>query len=195
VLLCCFAIAIVTVSLLLFLLQGVLFGIMDCNCVVVVVGVVVLAICNMYCLSHTNSTGDSITHWTRASDLCKDPQLFCDGVESGDVIQGSLGDCWLLGSMSVIATRNDLLFPLFVSSHPEQGFYQIKFFKNGAWQVVTIDDFLPVIIIGFGCGVVLLLLCVLLLVVAVCVVVVCCCVVVLRCVCYCCVVETIVWLV
>lgn len=42
-----------------------------------------------------------------------------------------------------MATRNDLLFPLFVSAHPEYGFFQIKLYKNGAWRVVTIDDYVP----------------------------------------------------
>ena len=44
-------------------------------------------------------------------------------MESGDVIQGALGDCYFLGALSVIATRRDLLMPLFVSVHPELGLY------------------------------------------------------------------------
>lgn len=64
-------------------------------------------------------------------------------VASGDVVQGELGDCWFIGALSVVATRNDLLFPLFVSCHLEYGFFQVKLFKNGAWRVVTIDDFVP----------------------------------------------------
>ena len=54
-----------------------------------------------------------------------------DGAEEGDVIQGELGDCWMLGALSVVATRDDLLFPLFVSAHPECGFYQIKLYLDG----------------------------------------------------------------
>jgi len=81
--------------------------------------------------------------WKRPSEFCKSPELFISGVESGDVIQGALGDCYFLGALSVVATRNDLLYPLFVSAHPEAGFYQIKFWKNGAWRVVTIDDRIP----------------------------------------------------
>lgn len=47
--------------------------------------------------------------------------------------------------MSVVATRNDLMYPLFVCAHPEIGFYQIKFFVDGAWRVVSIDDYIPFI--------------------------------------------------
>eukprot|EP01114_Cavostelium_apophysatum_P007275 TRINITY_DN1929_c0_g1_i1.p1 TRINITY_DN1929_c0_g1~~TRINITY_DN1929_c0_g1_i1.p1 ORF type:complete len:718 (-),score=206.71 TRINITY_DN1929_c0_g1_i1:60-2213(-) len=84
-----------------------------------------------------------VAQWKRPSEFCPDPKLFVDGVEAGDVIQGALGDCYFLGALSVVATRKDLLEPLIVSAHPEYGFYQIKFFKNGDWQVVTIDDRIP----------------------------------------------------
>ena len=99
-----------------------------------------------------NSTGYRVD-WKRPKDFCPNPQLFIDGVESGDVIQGALGDCYFLGALSVVATRRsvdgkfypcsyslqrDLLLPLFVSAHEKQGFYQIKFFKNGEWKVFDI---------------------------------------------------------
>lgn len=97
--------------------------------------------------------------WARLSEVLEHPSLFVDGVESGDVIQGELGDCWFLGAMSVVATRKDLMvsawllrcrfftrlpqYPLFVSAHPQQAIYQIKFYLNGAWRVVTVDDYIP----------------------------------------------------
>ena len=44
-----------------------------------------------------------------------DPELFEDGIESGDVIQGALGDCWFLGAMSALSTRPELLQSVFVT--------------------------------------------------------------------------------
>jgi hypothetical protein len=35
----------------------------------------------------------------------------------------------------------DLLTPLFVSTHPECGFYQIKFWKNAEWQISLLNQF------------------------------------------------------
>ena len=77
-----------------------------------------------------------VVEWARVSEFLESPSLFIDGVEAGDVVQGALGDCWFLGAMSVVATRDDLLYPLFVSAHPEYGFYQLKFYKDGDWRVV-----------------------------------------------------------
>jgi len=37
------------------------------------------------------------------------PQFVDDGVASNDCKQGTLGDCWLISAMSVLATRDELL--------------------------------------------------------------------------------------
>jgi hypothetical protein len=79
-----------------------------------------------------------VVEWKRPSELNKDAALFVDGNGSGDVVQGALGDCYYLGSLSCIATREELLQPLFVGKYPQHGFYQVKFFINGEWQVRSI---------------------------------------------------------
>lgn len=64
---------------------------------------------------------DEDVKWKRLTELVDNPSVFVDGVEPGDVIQGSLGDCYFLGALSVVATRKDLLMPLFVAQYPEYG--------------------------------------------------------------------------
>uniref|UniRef100_H3HC70 Calpain catalytic domain-containing protein n=1 Tax=Phytophthora ramorum TaxID=164328 RepID=H3HC70_PHYRM len=72
--------------------------------------------------------------------------LFADGVSSGDVIQGNLGDCWFLSALSVVATRSDLLEQTFwrKDQHKSKGLFVCKFMKNFVWNYVLIDDRLPV---------------------------------------------------
>jgi calpain len=82
-------------------------------------------------------------------------------VEPGDVVQGKLGDCYLLGALSVISTNQQLLFDIFPDIPDslrvealggpdkeqqvnEEGVYAVRFFKDGKWRIVVVDDYLPV---------------------------------------------------
>eukprot|EP00697_Spironema_sp_BW2_P001381 gnl/Spiro4/11844_TR6248_c0_g1_i1.p1 gnl/Spiro4/11844_TR6248_c0_g1~~gnl/Spiro4/11844_TR6248_c0_g1_i1.p1 ORF type:complete len:668 (-),score=152.08 gnl/Spiro4/11844_TR6248_c0_g1_i1:54-1985(-) len=82
--------------------------------------------------------------WKRVGEICSNPQLFVDGANDGDVKQGGLGDCWFIGALAVIADHPDLINRLVVSAHPEQGFYQFRFYKEAQWVTVSIDDYIPV---------------------------------------------------
>lgn len=72
------------------------------------------------------------------------PCIFIDAANPGDVVQGSLGDCWFLSALSCVASRPDLLQGLFASTeYASKGMYTIRFFKNGKWKHVSIDDRIP----------------------------------------------------
>lgn len=65
--------------------------------------------------------------WKRMVDVCggeKEARLFVDGSSSGDVVQGALGDCYVLGALAVCAAR-PLISPLFVTSMPHLGLFQV----------------------------------------------------------------------
>eukprot|EP00007_Cunea_sp_BSH-02190019_P009468 CAMPEP_0174235338 /NCGR_PEP_ID=MMETSP0417-20130205/4814_1 /TAXON_ID=242541 /ORGANISM="Mayorella sp, Strain BSH-02190019" /LENGTH=879 /DNA_ID=CAMNT_0015313829 /DNA_START=69 /DNA_END=2708 /DNA_ORIENTATION=- len=81
--------------------------------------------------------------WKRPSEFSNNPALFVDGADEGDVVQGELGDCYFIGALAVIATRIDLLKEIIVSQVAQKGAYQFRFYKNGVWKVVTVDDRLP----------------------------------------------------
>ena len=49
---------------------------------------------------HPPGQHSKLINWKRPSEIAPNPQLFVDGVESGDVIQGALGDCYFLGAIS-----------------------------------------------------------------------------------------------
>ena len=99
-----------------------------------------------------SSLGNEIyknTTWIRATEL--QPQsakmeLFHD-VEPNDILQGGLGDCWLLCALSCLAE-----FPNFIKNNifitkdvSESGKYELKLYdvKKQDWIIVTIDDLIP----------------------------------------------------
>jgi hypothetical protein len=83
-----------------------------------------------------------VTHWLRPMELTPDAALFVDGVEEGDVIQGRLGNCYLLSALCVLAC-NDMIESLILNSWPEYGIYQCRFYKNQEWHLVLVDDQVP----------------------------------------------------
>jgi hypothetical protein len=87
--------------------------------------------------------------WVRAGEISPDdtPAKLFDNIEPGDVLQGSLGDCWLMAAIAGVAE-----FPryiqerLFVESEVSaNGMYHINLFDCGQmeWIVIEIDDFIP----------------------------------------------------
>ena len=46
--------------------------------------------------------------WLRTTQISKEqtPKFLDKGAQSNDVIQGYLGDCWLIGAFSVLATND-----------------------------------------------------------------------------------------
>lgn len=83
--------------------------------------------------------------------------LIKDGIEAGDVEQGELGDCYLLGAMSAIAAATDdsgiqgeLFFKLLKQQDQgrrqaelRKGFCTFQLFKFGTWTEVTVDTLIP----------------------------------------------------
>jgi len=80
-----------------------------------------------------------------------DIELVKDGVSSGDVIQGELGDCYLLGAMSSIAAATHrgvpgaLLKRLIKTGSAELalGFVTFEMYSFGEWVETTVDTLLP----------------------------------------------------
>jgi calpain-5 len=97
--------------------------------------------------------GDNTIVWLRPSEVAgsKNPSLFKDGSHSSDVCQGGVGDCWLCGGLSVLATRDDLIKRVVLDDkHAKQGMYAFKFYLDGVWEEVIVDDRLPYLQCGKG---------------------------------------------
>jgi len=85
-----------------------------------------------------------VTQWKRARD---DPEcvLYQDTIDSLDVLQGALGDCYFLSAISVLGEK--YVRPIIVTTENEwkqTGAFCVKFFKQGREEIVIVDDYFPV---------------------------------------------------
>lgn len=87
--------------------------------------------------------------WVRASEL--DPSirsvLFDKKINPGDLMQGRLGDCWLVAALANLAEYPAAIRNTFVNlERTARGKYSVRIFDpiKKEWQIVVIDDFIPV---------------------------------------------------
>eukprot|EP01046_Picozoa_sp_COSAG06_P004849 COSAG06_NODE_209_length_20178_cov_4.309478_12_plen_290_part_00 len=82
--------------------------------------------------------------WVRLYDTHSPSQLsLFDGeyAASGDIVQGSIGTCFFLGSLAAMAHgQKGWVRQLFVAHDVEAGVYGVRFFRGGCWQHVLVDD-------------------------------------------------------
>lgn len=76
--------------------------------------------------------------------------LWRAGMSAADVVQGALGDCWLVSALALVAERPWLVRRLFVDAGGEAdapllagGRYRVRLCLRGVWQVIAVDDTLP----------------------------------------------------
>lgn len=93
-------------------------------------------------------TANGAIRWLRPHEICAaaaadEPRLFVDASEASDVVQGQLGDCWLLSAIAVVAARPELLQHIFAYAAVEggrSGSFTAQLWVRGRWQRVTVDD-------------------------------------------------------
>ena len=83
--------------------------------------------------------------WRRLSDVHEpsDITLFQDDgyAASGDIVQGQIGTCYLLGSLAAMAHgQKGWVRQLFVAHDAAAGVYSVRFFHWGRWEYVIVDD-------------------------------------------------------
>lgn len=81
--------------------------------------------------------------WQRLSALWPRARIFNDPTELGDVRQGALGSCFLLGALATVGAHG-LVHPLVVAFDAAVGVYGLRFFLNGRWVYCLVDDYVPV---------------------------------------------------
>ena len=84
--------------------------------------------------------------WKRIGKLMANYSIFVDKIESSDVKQGSIGNCYFLSVLSSFTTdKHRFIFNLFkTKAIPDNGVYEIVLYIDGEWQIVFVDDYFPI---------------------------------------------------
>ncbi|CAM9568049.1 unnamed protein product [Pylaiella littoralis] len=68
------------------------------------------------------------------------------GFKPQDIRQGAVGDCWFLAGLAVVSERPDLIGRVVGGNGPladDSGCYEVNLFKDGRWERVVVDSWLP----------------------------------------------------
>lgn len=83
--------------------------------------------------------------YKRLSEIVHDVKLMKDGVRPGDIIQGQIGTCFLLGALGAVVSNNPhAIKKQFLKYDVEVGVYGVCFNVDGEWVYTIIDDIIPV---------------------------------------------------
>jgi calpain-15 len=74
-------------------------------------------------------------------------------LESKDIIQGRLGDCYFLSAVSAIVERYpELVYRLFVLDKNPSHLYGVRLFVDGKWITIVVDACFPITKEGALCA-------------------------------------------
>ena len=92
---------------------------------------------------------ENVYNWRRPgefkeSERCNLQWTVFRNPKGSDIIQGLLGNCWLLSSLAVLAEKPDFLQQMFpVAEYSPTGVYEVRLCREGTWMLVMVDDMLP----------------------------------------------------
>ncbi|NXL57595.1 CAN13 protein, partial [Chordeiles acutipennis] len=87
--------------------------------------------------------------WRRPPELQRNPYLILDGVSRFDIMQGEIGDCWMLAALGSLTLQKRFLENVLPKDQGFQddyaGIFHFRFWQYGDWVDVVIDDQLPIL--------------------------------------------------
>ena len=90
--------------------------------------------------------GWEVITWERAETIfnSKNFQVFYEGIDADDIIQGGLGDCYFLSAIAALCEYPKLVEKLFyIKEKTEEHCYGCYYRINGIWKLVLVDDYFP----------------------------------------------------
>ncbi|KFQ51170.1 Calpain-13, partial [Nestor notabilis] len=105
--------------------------------------------------AHVSSIGPNLLpedklwqiQWKRPTELQRNPRLIIDGVSRFDIMQGEIGDCWMLAALGSLTLQKQFLGNVLPRDQGFQndyaGIFHFRFWQYGDWVDVVIDDRLP----------------------------------------------------
>ncbi|XP_042301967.1 calpain-13 [Sceloporus undulatus] len=82
--------------------------------------------------------------WLRPTEIMRDPCLFVDGVSRADILQGQIGDCWVLAALGSLTRQERFLNNVIPKDqgfkYNYAGIFHFRFWHFGDWVDVVIDD-------------------------------------------------------
>ncbi|XP_025950530.1 calpain-13 isoform X3 [Dromaius novaehollandiae] len=90
-----------------------------------------------------------LIQWKRPTELQRNPHLIMDGVSRFDIMQGEIGDCWMLAALGSLTLQKRFLENVLPKDQGFQndyaGIFHFRFWHFGDWVDVVIDDRLPLL--------------------------------------------------
>ncbi|XP_018423585.1 PREDICTED: calpain-13-like [Nanorana parkeri] len=87
--------------------------------------------------------------WKRPSEINKDPRFLVDGASIFDLMQGEIGDCWVLAVVGALTLHRRFLENVIPKdqefTHKYAGIFHFRFWQYGEWVDVVVDDRLPLL--------------------------------------------------
>lgn len=97
-----------------------------------------------WCRQPPHAAQDSALIWLRLRPEAGYVVVGGDGFRPESVRQGSVGDCWFLAALAVVASKPELIAHLLIDQTASvEGKHRVRLFIDGAWRPFEIDDSFP----------------------------------------------------
>lgn len=89
----------------------------------------------------------SVGAWNRPEEIKSlKSEMLClyNNPKPSDVIQGAIGSCWYLSSLSLLTNHPKYFEKIFLTREiNDRGIYKFSLCIRGMWKTITVDDFIP----------------------------------------------------